>query len=281
MTPSDGELLDALPGALEIRRRRPYEYATSSPLTEVTVAYPDRVSRMLLKDTGPSQGRPGHGYDPGREIAVYTTLLAPSGVGPALHASGADWLLLELVDGVELWQVGDIERWEAVASWLGRHHERFAECAVERDAAVPAPLDSRVFGQWIHRAEAHTDGRLDVGACRLALERLDRLPRTLVHGEFYPSNVLVAGDRVVPVDWETAAMGPGVIDLAALVTGWDAGVTRRLVAAYGAVEPADLLAARLALALRWLGWSAEWTAPAEHRQDWLREAVAAAEGLGV
>ena len=31
----------------------------------------------------------------------------------------------------------------------------------------------------------------------------------------------------------------------------------------------------LHLAMRWLGWSAEWTPPAEHRRDWLDEALRA------
>ncbi len=46
-----------------------------------------------------------------------------------------------------------------------------------------------------------------------ASEELLALPRTVIHGEFYASNVLVAGDpadpRVAPVDWELAASAPG------------------------------------------------------------------------
>jgi hypothetical protein len=29
--------------------------------------------------------------------------------------------------------------------------------------------------------------------------------------------------------------------------------------------------------MQWLGWSAEWMPPAEHRHDWLGEALALAE----
>jgi len=35
------------------------------------------------------------------------------------------------------------------------------------------------------------------------------------------------------------------------------------------------------LALQWLGWSADWTPPPEHARDWLVEALAAAERLGL
>ena len=75
---------------------------------------------------------------------------------------------------------------------------------------------------------------LDATARRSPLSR--SFPRTFVHGELYPSNVLVVRDdrhpRVCPIDWEMAAIGPGLIDLAALVGGWDPPERERLVAAY-------------------------------------------------
>ena len=57
------------------------------------------------------------------------------------------------------------------------------------------------------------------------LERLDELPRAFVHGELYPSNVVIASDgprqpRVAAVDWELAGVGPFALDLAALTAGW-------------------------------------------------------------
>ena len=91
--------------------------------------------------------------------------------------------------------------------------------------------------------------------------------------------MLIAGDRVAAVDWETAALGPAAIDLAALITGWDASARARIVAAYGGMEPADLAAAELLLALKWLGRSDGFQVPPEHRRDWLSEARRAAELL--
>jgi aminoglycoside phosphotransferase (APT) family kinase protein len=126
------------------------------------------------------------------------------------------------------------------------------------------------------------------------------MPRTAIHGEFYASNVLVAADsepsrlgrksdaRVAPVDWELAASGPGLTDLAALVSGWPDDDRRALAAAYAA-EPGvpefterDLDFARLQVAIQWLGWAPpEWEPPAGQRHDWLGEALALAEGLGL
>ena len=131
------------------------------------------------------------------------------------------------------------------------------------------------------------------------VDRLITLPRTLIHGEFYASNILVhkAGDtlRVCPVDWEMAALGPGLIDLAALTAGkWTDPERDALALAYREALQAngskvsgqdDFLTAldccRLHLAVRWLGWSREWSPPPEHAQDWLREALCLADKLGL
>jgi thiamine kinase-like enzyme len=131
------------------------------------------------------------------------------------------------------------------------------------------------------------------------IERLIALPLTLIHGECYASNVLVEeradGLRVCPIDWELAAVGPGAIDLAALVAGsWtDQEWASLVMAYYDALEPcsywrpspAEFLAAvdasELHLAVQWLGWSSGWSPPSEHAQDWLAVAMHAAERLGL
>jgi aminoglycoside phosphotransferase (APT) family kinase protein len=109
---------------------------------------------------------------------------------------------------------------------------------------------------------------------------------TLSHGECYASNVLVTDrGRVAVVDWETAALGSGWEDLAALVTGWSSEVRERLLEAYVRAAPPDagldprrlLDAARLQLCLQWIGSDPAWRPPPEHRTDWLAEAVCIVE----
>ncbi|TMQ28706.1 MAG: aminoglycoside phosphotransferase family protein, partial [Planctomycetota bacterium] len=128
------------------------------------------------------------------------------------------------------------------------------------------------------------------------VERLLSLPLTVFHGEFYASNVLVRERhdtvRICPVDWEMAAVGPGLMDVAALTAGaWSDAERTSLAMAYHAALPPDgsrpsqeaLLTAldwcRLHLAVRWLGWSPGWSPPPEHAQDWLGEALRLAEKL--
>ena len=85
----------------------------------------------------------------------------------------------------------------------------------------------------------------------------------MIHGEYYPNNILLCDRQVHAVDWEAAALGPGVIDLAALTEGsWPPRVVlrceREYVRARWPHEPPlhfdrALEAARHYLHFRWLG----------------------------
>jgi thiamine kinase-like enzyme len=140
--------------------------------------------------------------------------------------------------------------------------------------------DADFFRLWLDRARAFRGSLGSVEECyEQAVDRLAELPRTVIHGELYPSNVIVAGARICPVDWELAGVGPGLLDLAALTTGWEERERSAIVEAYGRVSAFDLDCCRLHLAVRWLGWCEEWTPPRGHAHDWLAEAVAVSERL--
>ena len=315
------ELLEALGGELDGSRvvrlaRREYRYATSAPLEGVTAHLEDGSRReLILKDLARDRllgaapaAKPEFLHDARREVEAYRRILAPAGIGPRCLATAGDgrrWLLLEKVRGIELWQVGELDEWEAVAWWLGAFHARFEERTAELRDANPFLLehDDAWFRGWRERALASLEGSPDRRAAELrealrsyeaAVERLAAMPRTLVHGEFYPSNVLVTHGRrplgVYPVDWEMAAIGPGVVDLAAIAGGWDPVERERLTAAYAegagdGRDPAelagDLAVARLHIALQWLGWASGWRPPAEHAHDWLSEALELCGALGL
>lgn len=319
--PSDQELVELLGSGARVVSREPYRYATSASLEELRVRVGASEETLILKDLSRERllgdaraTKPAFLHDPSREIETYRRILAPAGLGPRLFAAVADdehqrhWLLVEKVPGVELWQSGEPAVWEAAARWLGRFHAGFADRLDEVSCANPHLLEysSEWFRTWRDRALASLAASGDPRARLLtrALERyeavvtaLNELPRTLVHGEFYPSNVMVvpdAGDvRLAPVDWEMAGVGPGLIDLAALLGGWGPDEQRRLIAAYldGAraqtplanpqAPDTSLNGCRLHLALQWLGWSADWTPPPEHAHDWLGEALELAEALGL
>jgi Ser/Thr protein kinase RdoA (MazF antagonist) len=304
--------------------RRPSAYCTSFAIEELDVRLDDGSTlELVLKDLSwrslsdlARRAKPVFLYDPLREIAVYRTILLPRRLGTATcygavidHALGRYWLLLEKVPGVELYQVGELATWQRVARWLAAFHAQFAEVATtERLAAPLLRHDGNFYQRWARRARAFSHRADPAVAPRIewltqryerVVERLVALPPTFIHGEFYASNVLVQetaeGLRVCPVDWEMAALGPGLIDLAALTAGiWTDEQRQALALAYrDALSPitgrlldveallVELDCCRLHLAVQWLGWSPDWSPPPEHAQDWLGEAVGLTEKLGL
>jgi aminoglycoside phosphotransferase (APT) family kinase protein len=325
---------DGRPVAIE---RRPCPYQTSFRLEELDVAMEDGTRlELMFKDLGPvglSPGaraaKPDFLYDPSREVHVYSRLLESS-LGTAIcYGAVADaeqgryWLFLERIAGMPLWQSGELRVWEEVARWLARLHLRFSSDDRWRYEAGPlVEYGADFFRVWPKRAVSFTRARGAEPAALQALERiaaayeplaerLAALPRTFIHGEFYASNVLVSDAtedrpearsglrRVCPIDWENAAVGPPLVDVAALVTGkgWGASQRDALTAAYrdeldkggeaagNAIDSVPfeqtLECCRLHLALQWLGWAPDWTPPAEHRQDWLDIALGTASRLGL
>jgi thiamine kinase-like enzyme len=132
--------------------------------------------------------------------------------------------------------------------------------------------------------------------CQAAARVAASLPPTVIHGEFYASNVLVEEQacvvRICPLDWETAGLGPALIDVAALISGsWPEENKEQLAAAYFTAVASDgaptdvasqavaLCCCRLLLAIKWVGWSPGWQPPPEHRYDWLAEALDLARRL--
>lgn len=144
--PSDTVLWTALAAALERiglsplleLRRRPSPYRTSFPLEELelTLANGDRLElafKQLDWDSLEEEAqiaKPTFLHDPRREIEVYASLLAPAGIGPRYYGATIEpeqerhWLFVEWVEGRELYQVGELELWRAVARWLGGRTRR-------------------------------------------------------------------------------------------------------------------------------------------------------------
>jgi hypothetical protein len=304
--------------------RRASIYQTSSPVEELEVGLDDGTSlQLVFKDLSEeallkeARGvKPSFLHDPLREIEAYQTVLAPVGLGTAAYYGavvdverGRYWLFLEQVSGVPLWQIGELATWEDAARWLGEMHGRFeGELGRQGDAAHFLRYDADFYRLWLNRAqafakEAETGARARKGLDWLAerherlVEQLVELPVTFIHGEFYAGNVLIGegsgAPRVCPIDWEMAAIGPGLLDLAALTGGeWDDDWRKAPARAYRAAlpessglpsTPAEFQAAldccRLHLAVQWLGWAKTWSPPLRTRQDWLGEALRLAEEL--
>jgi Phosphotransferase enzyme family len=302
--------------------RRPSAYTSSFALEELDVQLDGAPTlRLVFKDLGwhrmapgARNAKPAFLYDPLREISAYALIAAHRLAGPpdvplivVDPANDRCWLFLERIDGQPLSEVGEAEDWRRAARWLAGMHGGFAgEAHALRSAPHFVHYNRAFFQAWMDRAVSFTAGS---GPRRLAIdwlaarydrivERLVALPMTLIHGEFYASNVLVRRDAgsagpIAPIDWEMAGIGPSLVDLAALTAGrWRNDEPLDLAAAYCAALPVELRSSwadflqglqlcRVHVAVQWLGWSRTWSPPEAHAQDWIGEAVRIAETLGL
>jgi aminoglycoside phosphotransferase (APT) family kinase protein len=262
-----------------------------------------------------------------REIGLYQSLAAQLPVStPALIAADpqGEWLVLERVEAARppaSWQAEDYRR--AVRT-LAELHERFWNLADDLSTyqwlARPLTADFEIHvyaaAQAMERMLAAewppeiTGSLVVLGGLAQIISQIETviLPLraevpTLLHGEYVPSNVALLEDgEPVAFDWQLTALGPGVLDLLALIVGseWETGplpVPRaELIALYRAemagrvhTHWGDEEWTRLwDCALLWrftqemFGWAAgaareEYTARAEaFRLIWLEPALAAA-----
>ena len=163
------------------------------------------------------------------------------------------------------------------ASWLGHFHT-LGERVAEASAAQPLlrRYDAAYYDGWAERTLRYAGrrrraipwfGRFGDRVAEVSEELVCRA-QTVIHGECYPSNVLVRDGCIHPVDWETAAVAAGEIDLVCLTEHWPEPTVDRAVAAYAAARfpggvpsrfKRALWAARIYVLFRWMGERGVWS----------------------
>lgn len=270
---------DAEDRELEIVARSVNPSASSCPSEFVTVRTSDDVlARLFCKfDASPEVAvgvhRRGLRYEElvNRQILAHLGGSTPRFVGSfRVRACELLCLVTEAIPAA-----ARVSRWGAArlpeaAAWIGRFHARSQALLARETPAFLARYDENHFARWTHEVHNVAD---DLGLAppwlsdvlagyERSIALLRRESPVIVHGEYYPSNVLASLAGVHPIDWESAGIGPGVIDIASLTMGWPAADTARAIRAYvdsrwrGAAPEhfdASLMLARFYLCLRMLG----------------------------
>ena len=275
-------------GALVLQRRR-NAYAASFPAEIVTCRLGDEtVVRLFCKyESGASEGSHGHRGGVVYEAEIYQQLLVRAGVStPRFYGAWTDptdntaLLAIEHLDAaLRLNKSRDSSSFLVRAAvWIAR----FQRLVTQR---LETPTLGRRYGRdyylgWSQRA---ADNVARVGLHHPWLAPLRRRfedslglltdgVQVPIHGEFYPRNILVHAGRIRPVDWESAALAVGEIDLASLVERWSPGVADACRTAYADTRwpgrpPSDfgprLDLARIYLHFRWISSNSFLAAPAQ------------------
>lgn len=283
-------------------------YASSFPSEIVTCRVDDGSELRLFCKYAAAHNHNAYGHRGGvaYEAAVYRHLLRPSQASTATfygsytdRSTGATWLILEHLD--KTLRVSHTpepaDSMNAAARWIGRFHS----ITKERFSHAPMPFvnryDAEYYLGWARRTSLFAGHWHQHYPCLTSLcERFEELallllsaPPLLIHGEYYSSNILFRNEIVYPVDWESAAIAAGEIDLASLTEGWPVEIVRQCEREYQLARwpegsPAEfeqtLTAARLYLHFRWLGDRPGSTTAGHHR--WRFEGLcSASERLGV
>ena len=247
-----GSVFGTVPGHGPVISRSPWPFEGTFDAEVVTcrTATGD-IHRVYCKHgpdiDGTRHAAYGHRGGLGREAAVYSYVLEPLGVSaPRCIAfrhdapTDADWLVLEFLEGATpLLESRRTRSLDRAAEWLGSFHGATEGLWPDLLLSGVPFRDAAWYQGWMDRTAGwagvlHLRYPWLATACRSPelFEPLLTAPHCVVHGEFSPANVLLRDREVYPVDWESAAMAPGELDLAFFTLGWPRRLRRRVESAY-------------------------------------------------
>ena len=302
---SDGELTAALRAALEddtlhTEAREPLAAGTyPCEFVDVVSAVGRRSLFVKFGASIPRHTSSGARRGVGYEAEVYRRFLSTTAFGtvPFVGSAGLGEETVLILQALRTHRPLNHYRGSdqvlAAAEWLGRYH---AACGDVLDRV-------RDFIDIHHADDMHrwVDAALELSpgserawlrrACRAAHAAIDEftgLAHVVIHGEYYPINVLFDGADVRPVDWEAAAWAPAELDVVQLTDGWSEDVAAAARRRYGDARwPNDrahdldraVMLATVYLHLRWFGFTGR--ATPERRARWnLGSVRRAATSLG-
>lgn len=229
------------------RERNPYESTFPCEIVTVSIGGGEPLRLFCKHQGGRIESREGHRRDVSYEIEVYRTVLAPIGsTAPRYHGGRTDLVnghsmlvIQHLANAVHATKLEtDPPGVIRAAAWIGDFHARSTGIL-----QLGPPLwhyDVEYLNKWpllvlnqdsafVGKHEWLRDlmGEYMKNAGQLAGDQC------VVHGELYPDNILFSDGVVVPVDWQSAAVGAGEIDLAILTHGcWGRDIIGRCEEAY-------------------------------------------------
>jgi hypothetical protein len=154
-----------------------------------------------------------------------------------IESNGDLLLVLEyLGETLRMLYSGDSDAVIKAATWIGNFHHL-------NEGKIPdfvKTYDKEYYSIWPERfreltKDSHEEHPWLIRLADYFDKNIDSLiysSQTIIHGEFYPRNILLKNGIIYVVDWESAAATAGEIDLASLIEGWDNDAVENVKAAY-------------------------------------------------
>jgi len=289
-----------------VLRREPSIRASSFPSEIVTCRLADGTEGTVLCKYAAGYNHKCYGHRSGvaYEAEVYRWVLKDLPLTSANFygaftdpSAGEIWLILGyLASAVRVTKTPEPCAMRLAARWIGQFHSACEPRLSDIRMRFLNRYDAEFYVGWSRRTLLLAGNLLKrypwlTVVChryQRVVEKLLALPVTVIHGEYYPGNVLFRAGAIYPVDWESAAIAPGEIDFASLTERWPE-ICRECEREYKLARwprgsPAEfdwrVAAARLYLAFRWLGDRPDWTT--DEALGWRFEQLrCAAERLGL
>lgn len=219
-------LRDLIDPELTLISRARGEYESTHPIEDVSVSTEEDLLELVCKYSSETfDPVTGHSRGSAYEAEIYRRafpdpdLSTPICYGTFSPTESVDCIVLEHVPGYRIHHSEYPRGLVEVCGDLGGFHA---------GGVGSVPRDHNVFSRaYFSRLMSEMEllpgvsSRLERRSSAV-IDSLANSARALIHGELYPQNVLINEDGPVVIDWESAGVGPGVLDLAVLTQGsWD------------------------------------------------------------
>jgi hypothetical protein len=223
-----------------------------------------------------------------RQVLQSLTVSTPTFYGAHTDTvTGETWLFLEYYDNsLRVEDSPDPAVLKAAARWLGRFHRTNETLRLAASLPFLNRYTAGYYLSWVNRTSLFAEHlhRCFPWLATLCQRFEDVVVALLeptsvvIHGEYYPNNILFCQGTIYPIDWEAAAVAIGEIDLASLIEGWPEEFESEAKAEYRSARwpdapPAEfeyrLDVAKLYWRFRWLGERPDWTT--EEKSQWRYE----------
>jgi Phosphotransferase enzyme family len=271
-------------GQVTVLDREPNIYTSSFPSEVVTCRFDDGSELQLLCKYGAEHAQ-GHWGGIAYEAQVYRHVLQPLPISaPKFYGAYMDrttrkmLLILEYLHNTE--RLSNPTEPAAAMSlatrWLGQFHAANEARLSSTPMSFLKTYDAAYYLAAAQRmsivaARGYRHFPWLTTLCKRFEECMASLlapAPTIIHGEYVPENILVRDGIIYPVDWESAAIAVGEIDLAILTDRWPLEIVQQCVLEYRRTRwpqgaPADFErtfdAAQLYLHFLWLGYQPDST----------------------